>query len=416
MAGHAALMELGPKLDWTRDHRCYERFPDWKREVQLLFNSALTKASNAEKSSYVQLWMGKESYPIVRKWTAENRLDFTRRVAADGNPISSGFLPETYFTLLEAEFKPKANRIISIIHLWTQVKQGNTELNEWITRIINLVEECGYAEKNRIIRDALIVGTNSDRAKEMMVRKGSNATLEDVLEILQTEYSTDLMVQQYNSETRNVHYLKYDSRKGKGKKKSSSHSTSKNPAEQNSNSTDKKCFRCGGKWFKGHEKDCKAIKAKCHSCGTVGHFDKVCKKKNSNSKKQHVLEDSSTNSAHEFYDDNGHIVQQHMLTWRNKHQKELLIEFGAGSTLDSVDRKLLLKLDTGADVNSINRKTYKRLFSDIELTPLSAILENFDKSLVRPLGTFKCFLRWKGKFYRIDVEVMDQDDSPNVLC
>ena len=164
MAGHAALMELGPKLDWTRDHRCYERFLDWKREVELLFNSALTKASSAEKSSYIQLWMGKESYPIVRKWTAENKLDFTRRIAADGNPVSSGFLPETYFTLLEAEFKPKANRIISIIHLWTQVKQGNAELNEWISRIINLVEECGYTEKNRIIRDALIVGTISDRA------------------------------------------------------------------------------------------------------------------------------------------------------------------------------------------------------------------------------------------------------------
>ena len=293
MAGHAALMELGPKLDWTRDHRCYERFLDWKREVELLFNSALTDASNPEKSSYVQLWMGKESYPIVRKWTAENKLDFTRRVAEGENPVSSGFLPETYFELLEAEFKPKANRIISIIHLWTQVKQGNAELNEWITRIINLVEECGYTDKNRIIRDALIVGTNSDRAKEKIVRKGSDATLEEVLEILQTEYSTDLMVQQYNSETRNVHYLKYDSRKGKGKgkgkKKSSSHSTSKNSSEQNSNSTDKKCLRCGGKWFKGHEKDCKAVKAKCHSCGTIGHFDKVCKKKNS--KKQHVLED-----------------------------------------------------------------------------------------------------------------------------
>ena len=193
-------------------------------------------------------------------------------------------------------------------------------------------------------------------------------------------------------------------------------STSKNSSEQNSNSTDKKCFRCGGKWFKGHEKDCKAVKAKCHSCGTVGHFDKVCKKKNSSSKKQHVLEDNSANSAHEFYDENGQIVQQHMLTSRNHHQKELLIEFGAGLSLNSVDKKLLLKLDTGADVNSINKKTYEKLFSDAELMPSSAILENFDKTLVRPLGRIKCFLRWKKKFYRIDVEVMDQDDSPNVLC
>ena len=105
-----------------------------------------------------------------------------------------------------------------------------------------------------------------------------------------------------------------------------------------------------------------------------------------------------------------------MLTSRNHHQKELLIEFGAGLSLNSVNKKLLLKLDTGADVNSINRKTYERLFSDAELLPSSAILENFDKTLIRPLGRIKCFLRWKKKFYRIDVEVMDQNDSPNVLC
>ena len=43
------------------------------------------------------------------------------------------------------------------------------------------------------------------------------------------------------------------------------------------------------------------------------------------------------------------------------------------------------------------------------------VLENFDKTLIRPIGSFKCFLRWKGKVYRCDVHVMDKDDCPNVL-
>ena len=35
--------------------------------------------------------------------------------------------------------------------------------------------------------------------------------------------------------------------------------------------------------------------------------------------------------------------------------------------------------------------------------------------MVKLMGTFKCFLRWKGKVYRIQVEVMDSDNTPNIL-
>ena len=43
------------------------------------------------------------------------------------------------------------------------------------------------------------------------------------------------------------------------------------------------------------------------------------------------------------------------------------------------------------------------------------MLENFDKTMVKPMGTFKCFLHWKGKVYRIQAEVMDSEDTPNIL-
>ena len=93
--------------------------------------------------------------------------------------------------------------------------------------------------------------------------------------------------------------------------------------------------------------------------------------------------------------------------------KDINIEFGVvGKQHNSIDKKLMMKLDTGADVNAINRKTFKKLFPDVQLRPSSTIPENFDKTLVRPMGTFKCFLRWKSNVYRVD---MNQDDSPNVL-
>ena len=42
------------------------------------------------------------------------------------------------------------------------------------------------------------------------------------------------------------------------------------------------------------------------------------------------------------------------------------------------------------------------------------MLQNFDKRLIKPIGSFRCFLRWKGHKYRVKFEVMGID-TPNLL-
>ena len=100
-------------------------------------------------------------------------------------------------------------------------------------------------------------------------------------------------------------------------------------------------------------------------------------------------------------------------TQKGKH--ELIIEFGCGTDLDSMDQKIAMKIYTGADVNAINKTTFKKLFPDTKLQPSTVILENFDLSYIQPMGKFKAFLHWKGKRYRVDIEVMDSNTTPNVL-
>ena len=82
---------------------------------------------------------------------------------------------------------------------------------------------------------------------------------------------------------------------------------------------------------------------------------------------------------------------------------------------NSSAKKVTLKLDTGADVNAFNRTTFQKLFPDVELQPSTILLDNFDKTMVKLMGTFKCFLQWKCKIYRIQAEVMDSADTPNIL-
>ena len=94
--------------------------------------------------------------------------------------------------------------------------------------------------------------------------------------------------------------------------------------------------------------------------------------------------------------------------------KPIMIEFGCGLTPLSFDRKLTLQADTGADMNAINKKTFIELFPDVELEESTQIHQNFDKRLIKPIGSFRCFLRWKGHKYRVKFEVMGIE-TPNLL-
>ena len=96
------------------------------------------------------------------------------------------------------------------------------------------------------------------------------------------------------------------------------------------------------------------------------------------------------------------------------NDKPIMIELGCGLTPLSFDRKLTLQVDTGADANAINKKTFNEVFPDVELEESIYVLQNFDKSLIKLIGSFRCFLRWKGHKYRVKFEVMGID-TPNLL-
>ena len=97
-----------------------------------------------------------------------------------------------HWDLLDEEFKPKGNKLLSIIELWTHSKQGDKPLNQWLTQVYNLVNVCKYPEDStdRIIRYVLIIGCNSNSATYNIIRQGETVSLNQVIEILQTEEST----------------------------------------------------------------------------------------------------------------------------------------------------------------------------------------------------------------------------------
>ena len=283
-----STLESGPKLDWTRDNQMYERYRIWRKKVEFIFCSALADSTPKQLVSYLKYWMGDQGIPLIEKWESTGKLDYSNSretPATEGGrrrSLSSGYKVQTYWDLLDEEFKPKGNKLLSIIELWTRSKQGDKPLNQWLTQVYNLVNICKYPEDSidRIIRDVLIVGCNSNHARDKIIRQGEAVTLNEVIEILQTEESTHSTMQQIQSydkrSTGSIYYQTYDSRSKK----------SKNPSnEQNSSSSHtgftgskKKCFRCGENFSRQHMKECRAQDITCNGCGIKGHLKKCCKK------------------------------------------------------------------------------------------------------------------------------------------
>ena len=279
-----STLESGPKLDWTRDNQMYERYRIWRKKVEFIFCSALADSTPKQLVSYLKYWMGDQGIPLIEKWESTGKLDYSNAKetpATEGGrrrTLSSGYKVQTYWDLLDEEFKPKGNKLLSIIELWTRSKQGDKPLNQWLTQIYNLVNICKYPEDStdRIIRDVLIVGCNSNHARDKIIRQGEAVTLNEVIEILQTEESTHSTMQQIQSydkkSTGSIYYQTYDSRSKKSKVSN----------EQNSSSSPtgfkKKCFRCGETFSRQHMKECRAQDVTCNGCGIKGHLKKCCKK------------------------------------------------------------------------------------------------------------------------------------------
>ena len=320
------LVHDGPKMDWTMDNKIYDRYLIWKSDVELIFSSALIDSSPLQKSSYLRLWMGKEAKPLLQKWISTKRLDLSSEdEAAKKKPnmanLSNGFIIQTYWDLLEEELKPKGNKILSILELLSdRSKQGSKPLNEWLSYVFNLVEVCGYGDsKNRIIRDILIKGCASDKARESIIRRGDKIKHSEVIEILQTEDATSSTyetLKEFDSTSRQtqpatVHYASYEKSK-------------KSKQNSNSNDSSSQCFRCGQPFSKEHLKVCKAQNVHCNECGKHGHFQIVCKslgqfpkraqrQQNSNStdrKQTHYVSDAPVQSATGYYNEQGNWVAE----------------------------------------------------------------------------------------------------------
>ena len=112
------ISSAGPQMNWTKDNKVYQRYLLWRSSAEEIFSSILSKESEAEKCAYLCIWMGDDGYPFLMKWKAMGKLKFDHKeeirdhLGRVTTPISSGYLLDTYWELLEKELRPNSKPFI----------------------------------------------------------------------------------------------------------------------------------------------------------------------------------------------------------------------------------------------------------------------------------------------------------------
>ena len=169
-----STLETGPKLNWTRDNQMYECYRVWKKKVEFIFCSALADSTPKQLVSYLKYWMGDQGIPLIEKWESTGKLDYSNAEetpATEGGRrriLSSGYKVQTYWDLLDEEFKPKGNKLLSIIELWTHSKQGDKQV-----RIQDLVKGGPQLQRPKVAD----IAKRSRASEASNMRQGSRARL-----------------------------------------------------------------------------------------------------------------------------------------------------------------------------------------------------------------------------------------------
>ncbi|XP_041773007.1 uncharacterized protein LOC121594111 isoform X2 [Anopheles merus] len=165
-------------------------------------------------------------------------------------------------------FLGKRNERIEL-ELFRSLKQENEEsFNQFVLRLRTQAARCDFHE--RIVKEIahqITVGPKDERVRD----KGLENTME-LDELINYAINREILIGQ--------------KMKIKDKEQESSIAYVKSmPVTEKRKWRESSCYRCGSWRHSGDSSECYARKARCNSCGRVGHFGRVCKKDGRNSVK-----------------------------------------------------------------------------------------------------------------------------------
>ena len=347
-------------------------------------------------------------------------------------------------------------------------KQGSMTSGEFHSHILKIVKRCQFPNpeaEERVVRDAIFMGMNSQRARDkainLMNEEGKEVTVEFLMNHLAVEdgNTQHKFLSQINSNS-SMNFAAYYHRQYRGKSNKLKQPSGRNGAQnksrvQTSSSTTQpsrkppgmegKCMRCGKPEHQQRQK-CATKNAKCKECHKIGHFCKVCQSKKREKKKANLAQATPQTYQDTYYNPqtkkniyfndftgygfsnyNPHNqpnppmvnmlkIVNHIGTTSGSQEKHLKFPIDVDPRGPYKDH-LVVRFDTEADVNCMNEKTFRRLFPKVKLSVCPYEIQNFGNLIadISILGQFCTYLQFRGEKYLNIFIVTNANDCPKLL-
>lgn len=365
----------------STDSSLPDRWRRWAQTMQLYLDLAFNDKAEKEKCSLFLYVIGQDGRDIYN-----NNLTFTEEEENKVAPL---------FTKFQAYCNPKQNVTMERNKFFSRLQAQSESIDQYVTELRTIARNCGFDTRmDEFLRDQLVLGTNSDRVKERLLRE-DDLTLDRAIAISRADEESKKHLKHLSAET-SVHGMNLKQQKqgqqrqaqgqskqhktrlkqatsGFNKKGSSEQTaTSANPSTEKS-----KCGNCG---FGHARKKCPAFGQQCFNCGKMNHFKHVCRQ----ARRVHTLEQPATNTSTRAPTEPETLFIETITTEIRGNE--------CFSTQKVEGHYITFKIDTGSQANILPVDEYYKIKGGTELQKSTAKLTSFTGDTLPVMGTcqLKC--------------------------
>lgn len=368
-------------------------FKKFREHAEFMFNGPLEKKSEEAKCNYLMIWAGEKGREIFSTWS----------VTADEKKLL-----KTYWENFETYCKPKSNTIYCRYKLRSRVQKENEPFEAFVTDLKILIKDCAYpAEINDdIVRDHIVFGVNSSKIREKLINEGSDLTLQKCIDIARTYELSKSQVQEIDGKPQqaaaaaDVHVVRGRGRKNKlSYRRNRDHKTGPGASHSRTAPQSTICGQCGNTHSQGK---CPAKGAKCHKCGRINHFSKMCRTKNIHSISQDQQNSDSDDSQDFFV-----YTVNNSIDFNSRSDQAFVKIF-----INCISQEIDCKVDTGSQVNILPYRVFKQLRMKHPLLPPDNVLTSYTGDKLSVLGKTKIQVSYNGQSVSSDFYVVETDSPP----
>ena len=169
--------------------------------------------------------------------------------------------------------KPRSNKVFARHEFHLRVQQAGESFEQFLTELKLLVKDCGHADPDEMVRDRVVIGCYSSKAREKLIHEGSDLKLEKAIDVARTEEISQAQLQTMATENPSINSVKTKKQKTPVEKKFG-----------------KDCGRCG---YQHDQGKCPAQGKKCSKCHKLKHFASCCLSKNPDKKGVNCVDECS---------------------------------------------------------------------------------------------------------------------------